>query len=292
MSKFVVNIKPELFNPDIIISSGQIFRMRKENNKYMVCSGDKFCVFQFNGASWEFFTAHDDWDFWWNFFDFNTNYSLHNQKILQCEECYNDSFLLDALHSSQGMRILKQDLWETIVTFIISQQNNIPKITKTVERLCRKFGTKHKVYCGFNINNWFEYYSFPTAVQISDLSLSELSDGSMLGYRDKYILRIAQDVANEEFSLSTLQSCDYEEAIKMLQSIQGIGPKVANCISLYGLHIMESYPVDTWMKKIMTENYSQYSEQEFMNYVNSQYSGCQGYVQQLQFYHKRIISSK
>ena len=100
MSKFVIDIKPELFNPDTIINSGQIFHMRKKNDKYIVCSGDK---------------------------------------------------------------------------------NNIPKITKTIEKLCEKFGTKHKYYCDYDINKVFEYYSFPTAVQISDLSLSELSYGSMIG---------------------------------------------------------------------------------------------------------------
>ena len=292
MSKFIVDIKPELFNPDTIMNSGQVFRMRKDDNKYIVCSGDKFCMFQFNGVSWEFFTSHDDWDFWWTFFDFNTNYSKCNQKILHCREGLGDSFLFDALCDSKGMRILKQDLWETIVTFIISQQNNIPKITKTIEKLCEKFGTKHKYYCGYDINKVFEYHSFPTAVQISDLSLSELSDGSMLGYRAKYILKIAQDVANEDFSLTALQNYNYEESMNMLQSIQGVGLKVANCIALYGLHLMESYPIDTWMKKIMAENYSQYSEKQYMEYINSLYSGFQGYIQQLQFYYKRRISLK
>ena len=79
----------------------------------------------------------------------------------------------------------------------------------------------------------------------------------------------------------------YEDAYSALLQIKGIGPKVANCIMLYGFHFMESYPIDTWMKKIIAEDYSNYSKSEYLEYINSSYSGFEGYVQQLQFYHKR-----
>lgn len=187
------------------------------------------------------------------------------------------------------MRILHQDLWETMVTFIISQQNNIPKITKTVEILCEKFGTKSQYYLSLDKNHIQYFYTFPPAEQIADLSLETLSDGTMLGYRTEYILELARIVKSNKFNLQALQTLNYEEAMKELQSIKGVGPKVGNCICLYGLHLLESYPIDTWVKKIIEEDYSQYSLKDYKSYINNNYKGFQGYIQQLQFYYKRNL---
>ena len=90
-----------------------------------------------------------------------------------------------------------------------------------------------------------------------------------------------------EIDLEKMADLPYQEAYDSLVKIKGIGPKVANCIMLYGFHFMESYPIDTWMKKIISEDYGKYSKDEYLDYINKNYSGFQGYIQQLQFYHKR-----
>lgn len=280
MSKIICTIPHEAFNPEVIIQSGQVFRMWKHKETYYALSGDKSIWFQkIDCKTWEFHTNLNDWiNFWWDYFDFSSDYSGINTKIMNCS----DDFLKKSLENSQGMRILKQDLWETIITFIISQQNNIPKIGKTISILCSKFGTKHEA-----TTEMIEYYSFPTAEQIANLRLSDLQNGTMLGYRAEYILKFAQAVQNEEINLNSLFSLNYEEAMRKLQTIKGIGLKVSNCICLYGLHLMESYPIDTWMSKIISQDYAQFTQEEYLFYINSEYKSYQGYIQQLQFFYKR-----
>lgn len=282
-----MTLNPETFNPDTIIKSGQVFRMYKDGEFYFAYSGDKAISFkEIQEGVWNFYATQEDWaKFWYFYFDFITDYTVFNKKILRG----NDDFLKKSLEFSKGMRILKQDLWETMVTFIISQQNNIPKITRTINILCEKFGTLnyHEIDSVGSLRN---YYAFPTVEQIANLSIENLSDGTMLGYRAEYILKLAQDIQKRNYSLKKLTTLSYEEAIKKLQSVKGIGIKVSNCIALYGLHLMESYPIDTWMAKIIENDYSQYSNTEdYMRYINTKYKGYQGYVQQIQFLYKRNL---
>lgn len=282
-----LQLDSEIFNPDTIINSGQVFRMFKNDGFYFAYSGNKAISFRkIQKNIWNFYTTQEDWtEYWYSYFDLSTDYTEFNNEILKS----NDNFLKNSLNFSKGMRILKQDLWETMVTFIISQQNNIPKITKTVNILCEKFGTPcyHEID---SIGSLRLYYTFPTVDQIANLSIEKLSGGTMLGYRAEYILKLAQDIQKRKFSLKKLSTLPYDNAIENLQTVKGIGLKVSNCIALYGLHLMESYPIDTWMSKIIKDNYSQYnSTSEYLRYINSNYKGFQGYVQQLQFYYKRNL---
>lgn len=281
-----LNTSKSEFNPDVIMASGQVFRLVKKGSKYHAYTGNRAICFEYKNKCWKFYTSQEDWrNYWVHYFDLTTNYSECNNKINKAQ----DEFLSLALKRGQGMRILKQDLWETIVTFIISQQNNIPKITKSVNILCERFGTKMQYYTGTTKEDLNYYYTFPTAERIADLSLKTLSDGTMLGYRAKYILKLAKDIRNGNFNLEELKNLPYEKAMSKLQTVVGIGLKVGNCVCLYGLHLMESYPVDTWMKKVVEEDYSQYSQMEYLKYINTNYKGFQGYIQQLQFFYKRNL---
>lgn len=295
MKKITISLYKEIFNPDTIIQSGQVFRMIKSDDPlgwYYAFSGDKACSFREINAKehqWNFYIQSvDDWDFWKNYFDLGivSIYKKYNSLIRKTK----DLFLREALNNCPGLRILKQDLWETMVTFIISQQNNIPKITKTVNILCERFG-ESKVFQADSAGTMKLYYAFPTPEQIANLSLLELQTDTMLGYRAKYILTLAQDIENGKFELEKLQNLRYAEAIAELKTIYGVGDKVANCIALYGLHLMESYPIDTWMQKIIEQDYPQYrTTEKYLEYINSKYEGFQGYVQQLQFLYKRKFS--
>ena len=291
MKTITMNLTREIFNPDIIIQSGQVFRMVKSNEPlgwYYAYSGDKAVSFRnTHDCEWNFYvSSFEDWDFWQDYFDLGTLYSTYNDIIRKSK----DKFLQNALSYAVGMRILKQDLWETMVTFIISQQNNIPKITKTVNILCEKFG-EQKVFQIDTAGTMKLYYAFPTVEQIANLSLFTLQNDTMLGYRAKYILTLAQDIKNGKFKVEELYNLRYAEAMTKLKTIYGVGDKVANCIALYGLHLMESYPIDTWMQKIIEQDYPQYhTTEKYLEYINSKYEGFQGYVQQLQFLFKRKFS--
>lgn len=276
---FSKSLTAEEFNPEVIMNSGQVFRMKKETagkdgmpDTYSACSGDNDIYFYLNKEkdTWDFACEENQWDFWQRYFDFDTDYKAYNDKIRKSE----DKFLKDSLKDSFGMRILRQDLWEVFISYVISQNNNIPKIKKSIQILCDRYS---------------DGIHFPKADKLAFIPEAELMDGTALGYRADYIIGISKKVLSGELDIEAISHLPYDQAYAKLLEIKGVGPKVANCIMLYGFHFMESYPIDTWMKKIITEDYSVYAKDEYLDYINSSYSGYQGYVQQLQFYHKRRV---
>ena len=178
-----------------------------------------------------------------------------------------DPFLKDALKTGGGIRILRQDLWEMAVTFTISQRNNIPRIAQSVEALCENFGTPLQEIGGRQV------YAFPTADQLlwSDLSVASL------GYREPYIKGLC---GQGDAVWQSLPNLDDAQAKKKLLDMKGIGEKVANCIMLFGLHRMDSYPRDVWVNRLIDDVYHG-------DFDPGKYAGFAGYVQQLQFYHYR-----
>lgn len=275
---FHKSLTAEEFNPEVIMNSGQVFRMTRETkgqfgmpDTYTAASGDNEIYFYLNPSedTWDFVCQENQWEFWQHYFDFETDYISFNDEIRKGS----DKYLKDCLKDSFGMRILRQDLWEVFISYIISQNNNIPKIKKSINILCERYSDGVK---------------FPSADVLSNVPIDDLTDGTALGYRAEYIILAAQKVVSGELNLERISKLPYQEAYDALLSLKGVGPKVANCIMLYGFHFMESYPIDTWMKKIIKEDYSKFeSSEKYMDYINSSYEGFQGYVQQLQFYHKR-----
>ena len=181
-----------------------------------------------------------------------------------------DLFLRDAIQTGGGIRILRQDIWETVITFVISQRNNIPRIRGSVNKLCQEYGT----LIGYDrFKN--PHYSFPTPEQLRGKDLSVAS----LGYRAKYVEMLTY--YNESYWKKLVEMSDME-AKEALLSIHGVGEKVANCIMLFGLHRMDSYPRDVWINRLIDDVYHG-------DFDAGKYEGFAGYVQQLQFYHYRKI---
>ena len=246
-----------------IADSGQCFRLKEyEKDKFIAVTGvhavDIHCqgnVHTFCCSSKEFRTV------WVPYFDLGTDYKAFKARMR------NDLFLQDAIQEGGGIRILRQDLWEMAVTFTISQRNNIPRISKSVEFLCDNFGTPLKVIGGRMV------HAFPTAGQLLGADLSAAS----LGYREPYIRELCKygdDVWQELPNLSN------DQAKKTLTGMKGIGEKVANCIMLFGLHRMDCYPRDVWVNRLIDDVYHG-------DFDPDQYAGFAGYVQQMQFYHYR-----
>ena len=162
-----------------------------------------------------------------------------------------DDYLSRAAAFGSGIRILNQDLWEMVITFIISQQKTIPAIRALVEALSEKYGTRHKIpptVSGY-------YYAFPSPEELNRASLDDLL-ALKLGYRAKYIKQICEDVCSGKLDLDRLRKLNYADSMEVLLSCYGIGVKVANCICLFGLHHIGSFPVDTWIKKILLREYA------------------------------------
>lgn len=173
---------------------------------------------------------------WRKYFDLDRNYS----KIITAISC--DDVLKNAGCYSSGIRILRQEPWEALCSFIISQNNNIPRIKGIIEKLCDNFGEK--------IND--DFCTFPTAEKIAMLSLDDLAV-LRSGFRAKYILDAAKKVSSGEIDLELLKSTDINEARNSLTKIYGVGEKVADCTLLFGLSHIDAFPKDVWIKKAMAK---------------------------------------
>lgn len=176
-------------------------------------------------------------EIWYDYFDLSADYDKIRERLSLISPV-----LKEAADYAPGIRILKQDPWEAICSFIISQNNNIPRIKGIIARLCENFGERID---GTNL------FSFPSAEKIVSLSEEDLAV-IRSGFRAKYILAGA-NAALEDGFLESMYSLPIDEARKKIQTVKGIGPKVADCALLYGFHRTECFPVDVWMKKAMAK---------------------------------------
>ena len=183
------------------------------------------------------FSDGDD-ERWAKYFDLDRDYKGI------CEKLKTDKCLKTAIEAYPGIRILHQDSWEALCSFIISQNNNIPRIKGIIERLCSNFGED---LGGGD-------FSFPTAEKLAELTVDDLAP-LRSGFRAKYIIDAAQKVANGEVNLDKLSVCDIDEAREELIKIKGVGAKVAECTLLYGCGRVDAFPVDVWVRRIMSELY-------------------------------------
>ncbi len=288
------------FDINQIAASGQCFRMNpisrdeKEASAYSVISGPHYLeIRQFlsdGKTQTAFCCPQEDRDFWFRYFDLDTDY----QNFLSSIDP-EDSYLVAAGKAGKGIRILRQDLWEMIITFIISQQKTIPAIRQAVEQLSLLFGTP------LSTEDGKIFYTFPTPRQLSTASLEDLLD-LKLGYRAKYIAKTVRDACSGALDLELLSSMEYASAMAYLRQFYGIGEKVANCICLFGLHHIDAFPVDTWIQKILMAEYFPKAARRYQKLPKSRlcqtiiqdhfsrYQGYAGVMQQYIFFYERTRS--
>lgn len=180
-------------------------------------------------------TEQEFYEIWKDYFDLDNDYNKIRSEIADISP-----ELKHAVDSIDGIRILNQEPWEALCSFIISQNNNIPRIKGIVSRLCENFGEK--------ISNG---YSFPSAETIAKLSVEDLAP-LRSGFRARYIIDAAQKVASGSVDFESIRCTTLEQGRKELMTITGVGKKVAECTLLYGLHRLEAFPIDVWMQKALS----------------------------------------
>lgn len=241
-----MKIKKDHFDINQIMRSGQCFRIKEiGENTYSVVYKDNLLLIKKEEDSYDFLCSEDEFEKTWkDYFDFNTDYNEVEKMI----KAANDAHLNEAFSFGSGIRILKQDLFETIVSFLISQNNNIPRIQKSIDLISKRFGKKVSSYDG----STFEY-TFPKPEEVdSDVFLKE---NLGLGYRNLYLKEIYDYVKDNPEWLSYLKTLSYEDARKELLKRKGIGPKVADCICLFSLHHVDAFPIDTHVKDLLNKYY-------------------------------------
>ena len=262
-----------------IFDCGQCFRWNKtDDNTYTgVAKGRALTISQHgNDIVFHDTTERDFCDVWYNYFDFDTDYGEIK------EELSKDSVMREAISYGDGIRILNQDLWETVVSFIISASNNIPRIKGIVERLCGAYGDE--IEYGGNI-----YYSFPSIERMSALTKEDLGV-IRAGFRDKYIVDATSKFRCGDLSADALYKMTTPEAKKALMTITGVGNKVSDCILLFGLKRADSFPVDVWIKRIMEYCYFDGKEQpvnKISAFAEEKFGKLGGYAQQYLFFYAR-----
>ncbi|MCQ2551397.1 MAG: 8-oxoguanine DNA glycosylase [Clostridia bacterium] len=256
MSKYQLKIEKD-FNLDHIFDCGQCFRWKKEEDGSYTGIAFGKCVnmayedgvLTITGA-----TADDYENIWRDYLDMDTDYSKIKAAIDIDQKIKDYGY---------GIRILNQDSWETLISFIVSQNNNISRIKGCIEKMCQ--------LCGEKIEGG---YAFPTPEKLMNCDLTSVR----LGYREKYILDTARRVHEEGF-------VDRENIEKYL----GVGPKVANCINLFGLRKYDSFPIDTWMEKIMASLYGLKTKKQMAAFAADHFGSYGGYAQQYLFYYARNL---
>ncbi len=246
-----------------IAESGQCFRWNElEDGRYRIIAGrqvlfireisdddaaggpDSENVLQYGTAeerhNFELSCSREEFlSFWEEYFDLKTDYTAIRALISKSK----DGYLHSAAEKGHGIRILKQELFETLITFIISQRKNIPAIRASVEKLCAAAGDA-KDGC----------YLFPSPEQMAALSEDEIS-ACGTGYRTKYLMKVSSDIASGELSLEAFQNLDDEALLSELMKLFGVGIKVASCTALFAYHRMDFFPEDVWIKRVLSEHY-------------------------------------
>ena len=217
-------------------------------------------------------------EIWKDYLDIETDYSKIIDKISK-----DDPHMQKAIEYGQGIRILNQDPWEMIISFIISQNKAIPHIQQCIRNICEAFGEQL-----IDKDNEI-YYAFPTVEQLAKATDEQLR-ACKVGFRAPYIMDACQKVMDNTVTLGLLPAMSTQEAKETLIKIKGIGEKVAHCVLLFGLNKTDTFPTDVWIKRIMQEVYFDKKEtknKDIIDFANSKYGDYAGYAQQYLFYYGR-----
>ena len=272
------------FNLRDIFECGQCFRWNKEddesytgvieNNVLNVKNIENKIIFKgiCNGNIQEIVT---------NYFDLNRDYTKIKNELSKI-----DDYMKNSIKYGEGIRILNQDLWETIISFIISANNNIPRIKGIIERLSKKYGKEI-------IWNGKKYYTFPTPEELRNVSVEEYRKLG-LGFRDIRVYETTKMILNKEVDLKKLFNEDTETVREELLKLSGVGPKVADCILLFStLKRFEVFPIDVWVRRVMNDLYiknedeKKVSKKQILEIADKKYGNLAGIAQQYLFYWRR-----
>lgn len=275
---------PKCFNLKDIFTCGQCFRWEenedksytgivKENVINIKKQGNDYIVKSVGNNEIEKLVI--------DYFDLNRDYTALQEKLSKIDENMEKS-----IKYGQGIRLLNQDLWETLISFIISANNNIPRIQKIIKRLSKNFGKK----IIFENN---EYYTFPTAQELKDVSIEKYRELG-LGFRDKRIYETTQIILENKVNLQELENNPNTlEVREILLTLPGVGPKVADCILLFSdLKRLEVFPIDVWVNRVMNELYihgdeNKINKKQIEQIAKEKFGNLAGLAQQYLFYWRR-----
>ena len=267
------------------LECGQCFHFNKvKDNHYVFVVKDKAYDIEQDGEELILYnlTKEDFERELWSYFDLDTNYN-EIKEFLKLK----DPRLIPSIDEMGGIKILRQEFFETLISFIISSNNQIPRIKKSVELISKKYGNFLGTYHGIDA------YSFPKPDQLSNATIEDLRELGV-GFRDKYIFEATRQFIDGCIDESSLRSIDDEQALKELTKIKGVGVKVASCVILFSLSKMRAFPIDVWIKRIMQNQYFNGEETKndmILNKARECFAPYEGYAQQYLFHYGRTMKN-
>jgi len=261
------------FDAEKIFECGQCFRWNADGDgSYVGVAGGKAArVSASDGVIRISGTAEDFESVWRTYFDLDRSYAVIRGAVSI------DGYMREAADYGAGIRILRQEPWEALCSFILSQCSNIPRIKTNVERLCSLFGGETELEGRI-------YSTFPGAAKLARLEEADLAP-LRCGYRAPYIIAAARAVDSGTLDLDALAKGDADTARRALKSIRGVGDKVADCVLLFGLGMDDAVPRDVWIKRAVAERYGK-------GFDPAVFGGFAGVAQQYMFYHGRSLGTK
>ncbi len=279
MKELKLNVK--CFNLKYTLECGQCFRWKEvEPNTYIGVIKDRVLKVKQDGNTLYIISNKEE-----NLEEVATKYLGLDKdyETLEKRIVLADDKVKEAVSHTSGLRHLSQDFFETLISYIISANNNIPRISKSVNEISKRYGTKVEF-------NGQDYYLFPTAKQLKDVTIAEYRDCGV-GFRDKYIYDTVKRINEGNINLEELKKLDTPKLKKELLGIMGVGPKVADCIMLFSCGRQEIFPIDVWVERIMKRLYFNNDEKttkkQIAEYADKHFGCDGGIIQQHLFYNVR-----
>ena len=270
-------IKDTNINLDDTITCGQIFRFEKENdNSYTVILSDRVVNLKKENNDLIINSNNEDdlENIIKNYLDLNTDYDKLNNELINI-----DNSLEDIIKSCKGLKMINQPKFECVISYIISQNNRVSQIKKTLDNISIKYGEKV-------IFNNKEYYLFPSIDKLKNVTIDEYRN-LKCGFRDQYIYNAVKNINDNNIDLNLINNMSSKDALIYLMKNKGIGEKVASCILLFAYSRYDVFPIDTWVKKYMKDKYNVTNVKEIRKFTEEKYKENCGLMIQYMFHYKR-----
>ena len=274
-----IKIKVNCFNLKYTLECGQCFRWKYLDGYYVGVIKDR--VIKIRQDKDYLYVKSNNMDNIENvvrdYFELDKDYESIEKRIVKV-----DDYVKEAIKNTSGLRHLNQDFFETIISYIISANNNIPRISKSVNEISKRYGDKIEF-------EGKEYYLFPTPKQLENVSIEDYRNCGV-GFRDKYIYDTVMKINQKQVDLDSMQKMNTSNLRKELLNLMGVGPKVADCILLFSCNREEVFPIDVWVERVMEKLYfnnESTTKKKILEYATSHFGSDAGIIQQHLFYNIR-----
>ncbi len=269
-----VSVSNKDFNLKHTFDCGQCFRWEEENGTFTGVADGKWARIEEKDDKIIITSNDADENFWKKYLDTERDYAEIKRKVTI------NPLMEKATQYGYGIRLLRQDFFETLMSFIISQRSSIPKIKSSVKKLCEKYGDEIEAEGKM-------YYSFPTAQRLKDVSEDDFREIGV-GYRAIYLKKCVEDILSGRIDEKTLLNASTEKAREMLMTMHGVGDKVCDCVMLFSLAKYDLFPSDVWIKRVMCESFGS-SEKDAKDVGEKLFGDYSGFAQQYLFYYRRNL---